>query len=1270
MKNSFHKASGPFVRLMATMMFFSFLPCLLVFPAHAAVAPGCSASVSYTSEDVADPGLKEADFDALMVGYDTSSTKYQGSFYLDMGQQAIDPEGIIIPFEQNVCASFLYEDAGYTSSLGWMRADEAVFDADGNFNWDNTPDSAKHPIFEQVSDGSGGGNGILDAYATDTDDTLKTKGFTPLEDGSLTPRDMRKCLGTFGAGTELVFWLANQNGDWRDSNVRNPANTDIFFTKTEWNPDTFTSCLSASSSHDRSYLLGQANADEPCETVSKGFLDANAITRLNDVFNLTMSGTYNLTVNYGEQFSHVIVAAPDGDPNQWILSWEDLNGGGDMDYNDITFRIDRKNGGTLTSKPKSATVVDADAFYTAVNFGIYDEIPLCAGNRIDYFISVDNGLNWVEVANWDRVLAYTLEDDGTKTLGDPVADWSYGTPTTTYREARIDFLGLNLSGQELVWKAEMRSDVSDDETCMPRILGANLVGATSTPADISRSSPVMVGNILFSGSFRTPEVAWSEKRPRGYLRASEMYAPTNPSVANVPPITRWEAGSVLYNSVTTRNIYFPDITATPEIIDPLVLTRQDSATATAGDGIETLYTGILSPAPVLATSVRIFAGTIEFRDEGAGRLTSNWGRGVINRFTGAFAVEFDAAPSATDLFRAEYTYYNAPASQTMQPLVNTNASVTNALLGLDGRLVNGTDPVYDFDASGSFADADRELLVNWVRGIGRDWKLGAIDHSVPAVIVPPSKSDWYYGSSTSAETRSSFDDFVTGFDDRDTVLFVGSRDGMLHAFDAGSFRWGDNPATAGIEEVRGYFAWHDHDNDSTTPQIPNYGTGKELWSFVPANLLPRLKNNYLGRVNEEGDQAFVDASPTLADIRMDIDCPGCVASDCVSGELLGAAGSEQCVGEWRTILLSAQGNGGDSVVCLDVTDPTAPRFMWEYADPELFRSRSSPAVGKIGRLMVNGVEKWVAFFVSGKTYDTNLFPSIYLIDLTDGSLVDRIYLNAAAADAPSGLGGVPSGQPAIVDSDGNGYIDRLYIGTDKGLMYKVDFSDDPATFWSNTRNIVINRDYYDDDAGATINGQPNPVPDAQRWHPIYASPTVIVENGVNPDGTTAYNTRVFFGTGDNPYFDEDIDTAGTKYHFFSYIDRAPKGSLNPSLDLDPTQVELDWFYPLDAGQRIFASAFASAGKVYFGTATSDTEDPCDGDNLGELYSFDTNGSNVDSPTRVATGDIVTTPLVEDEHLFVRSSTGTVMMGGGGFNNKTKVGGLGVTKPASWREITD
>ena len=90
-------------------------------------------------------------------------------------------------------------------------------------------------------------------------------------------------------------------------------------------------------------------------------------------------------------------------------------------------------------------------------------------------------------------------------------------------------------------------------------------------------------------------------------------------------------------------------------------------------------------------------------------------------------------------------------------------------------------------------------------------------------------------------------------------MYVGSRDAMLHAFDGGKFRWGDNPVTS-EEENRGYFLWEGEGEDSA----PNYGTGAELWAFIPANLIPRLKNNKLG----EDDQAYVDASPTIADVKV------------------------------------------------------------------------------------------------------------------------------------------------------------------------------------------------------------------------------------------------------------------------------------------------------------------------------------------------------------------------------------------------------------------
>ncbi|MEA2059523.1 MAG: PilC/PilY family type IV pilus protein [Thermodesulfobacteriota bacterium] len=137
---------------------------------------------------------------------------------------------------------------------------------------------------------------------------------------------------------------------------------------------------------------------------------------------------------------------------------------------------------------------------------------------------------------------------------------------------------------------------------------------------------------------------------------------------------------------------------------------------------------------------------------------------------------------------------------------------------------------------------------------------------------------------------------------------------------------------------------------------------------------------------DEDDQAYVDASPTFADVKID--------------------------GTWTTVLLNAQGNGGDTVTCLDVTDPDNPTFMWEFADSDLYRSRSSAAVFQIGRIQFGAATKWVAFFVSGDISNEDQYSSIYLVDIETGNLIERVYLDADPFGDSHGKGGIASGQPA------------------------------------------------------------------------------------------------------------------------------------------------------------------------------------------------------------------------------------------------------------------
>ena len=106
-----------------------------------------------------------------------------------------------------------------------------------------------------------------------------------------------------------------------------------------------------------------------------------------------------------------------------------------------------------------------------------------------------------------------------------------------------------------------------------------------------------------------------------------------------------------------------------------------------------------------------------------------------------------------------------------------------------------------------------------------------------------------------------------------------------------------------------------------------------------------------------------------------------------------------------------------------------------------------------------------------------------------------------------GRGGILSGHPAIVDSNDNGFVDRLYVGSNRGLVYKVNLPDDPETP-GNLTHCVLNTDFTDKDG--------NQIPTEQRQNGIYATPTVVVENGIGEDGNLDSHIRIVFGTGDKP----------------------------------------------------------------------------------------------------------------------------------------------------------
>jgi hypothetical protein len=101
------------------------------------------------------------------------------------------------------------------------------------------------------------------------------------------------------------------------------------------------------------------------------------------------------------------------------------------------------------------------------------------------------------------------------------------------------------------------------------------------------------------------------------------------------------------------------------------------------------------------------------------------------------------------------------------------------------------------------------------------------------------------------------------------MIYTGGNDGMLHAFDA--------------------------------------ATGEEAWAFIPKLVLPNLfklaDNNYANT-----HQFYVDGAPTVGDVYDVLPSPAA----------------------WKTILVGGLNKGGKGYYALDVTDPAAPKALWEF----------------------------------------------------------------------------------------------------------------------------------------------------------------------------------------------------------------------------------------------------------------------------------------------------------------------------------------------------
>lgn len=327
-------------------------------------------------------------------------------------------------------------------------------------------------------------------------------------------------------------------------------------------------------------------------------------------------------------------------------------------------------------------------------------------------------------------------------------------------------------------------------------------------------------------------------------------------------------------------------------------------------------------------------------------------------------------------------------------LIFTNLDATQGyrLLAFDARAAYVLQPLLDVTTV-----AEAAALINTVRGRldasaavpagsgDRPLRLGAISASSPALV----------GASP----------FAVDAANRDQVLYVGAEDGLLHAF------------LAGRRESAG--AGYDYAAEEC---------GGELWAYLPGTLLPYLQDQPF-EVPEQLPAVQVDGSPAVSEMFIDSDGDGCR--------------------EWRTVLVgtaSVRALNQGVVFALDVTDPRAPRLLWETSLAELGPGRSrGVALGLSGDWTTPSPRVFLTAGTAGRVNSQGAPDPLggsygalaCALDLTDGRLLWSF--SAQYEGAAAGIAEPPSIPSLMTATEGG--VDGVVFGDLAGRLWGLD----PAT---------------------------------------------------------------------------------------------------------------------------------------------------------------------------------------------------------------------------------
>lgn len=188
---------------------------------------------------------------------------------------------------------------------------------------------------------------------------------------------------------------------------------------------------------------------------------------------------------------------------------------------------------------------------------------------------------------------------------------------------------------------------------------------------------------------------------------------------------------------------------------------------------------------------------------------------------------------------------------------------------------------------------------------------------------------------------SKYEAFAANNASRQSVVYAGSNDGMLHAF--------------------------------------NGDTGTEMWAFVPSAVIPNLYK-LADKSYSTNHRFYVDGPIVVGDV--------CSSPSCNNAN------------QWKTILVGGLGKGGKAYYALDVTNPASPALLWEFSDVNLGYTYGNPIITKMsGQWVV-----LVASGYNNDTGGGDGKGRLYVLNALTGAKIKEIVTDGTVTDpAKSGI---------------------------------------------------------------------------------------------------------------------------------------------------------------------------------------------------------------------------------------------------------------------------